>query len=173
MICFLRKLLVVKNKFGRDESKLDSATLLIRALKILLSQRVIPNPKPQNLSQNRNPILNPHQPHVDISYRLKDNTDYRLRQLIFESFQRLKYTPFLVHHAKKQISRRGFLRISNLIEVRIFSIYYSDEDYKILHNTIADVQLFQSQSCFRLQSASASEPESEVGGCTVSLMYKV
>ena len=31
MICFLRKLLAVQNKFGRDESKLDAATLLILA----------------------------------------------------------------------------------------------------------------------------------------------
>ena len=57
--------------------------------------------------------------------------------------------------------------------LEFFNIYFSDEDYKLLHNTLADVQLLQSQSCYRLQSASASEPESEVGGCTVSLMYRV
>ena len=31
MICFLRKFIAVQNKFGRDESKLDAATLLILA----------------------------------------------------------------------------------------------------------------------------------------------
>ena len=45
MICFLRKLLLVQNKFGRDECKLDAATLLILAPKHLFSESHIHKPR--------------------------------------------------------------------------------------------------------------------------------
>ena len=49
MICFLWKLLVVQNKFGWDEWKLDAATLLILASKHLFSESRLKIKTPQDM----------------------------------------------------------------------------------------------------------------------------
>ena len=124
MICFLRKLLVVKNKFGRDESKLDSATLLILALKMSVVTKIhTSKPKVRKFESKPYSEISP----ISYSYFIYAGGQFRLSSSPIDTWVISKIEVHSTVYAKK-LQKKGLCPI-NKICTEFFNIYFSDEDF--------------------------------------------